>query len=92
MSTPACRTAAGCACREPPWTVQRYRILDVEGNGIRPTDLMELAAVTGGGRYSVDVDRAPQAIADLRRAADALDVEAQNAWTSPGSRRRAWMW
>lgn len=42
-----------------------------------------------GGSYSVDVERAPQAIADLRHAAQALKDEARNAWnlaniTPPG--------
>lgn len=44
---------------------------------------------TGGGGYSVDVERAPQAIVDLRRAAQALREEAEKAWelariTPPG--------
>jgi hypothetical protein len=44
---------------------------------------------TTGGGYSVDVERAPQAIADLRRAAQALRQEAEKAWelariTPPG--------
>lgn len=34
---------------------------------------------SGSGRYVVDVERAPQAIADLRRAADALEAEAVHA-------------
>ncbi|HEU0088353.1 MAG TPA: hypothetical protein VFQ77_12000 [Pseudonocardiaceae bacterium] len=44
---------------------------------------------TGGDGYSVDVERAPQAIADLRRTAKALWDEAKNSWnladiTPPG--------
>lgn len=44
---------------------------------------------TGGGGFSVDVERAPQAVADLRRAAEALKVEAEMAedlayMSSPG--------
>ncbi|MGH3751306.1 MAG: hypothetical protein ACRDRP_01180 [Pseudonocardiaceae bacterium] len=35
---------------------------------------------TGSGGFSVDLERAPQAIADLREAARALRVEAVNAW------------
>lgn len=51
--------------------------------------LPQPTTTTGGGGYSVDVERAPQAIADLRRAADALDAEAEKAWelaliTPPG--------
>ncbi|MGH3940354.1 MAG: hypothetical protein ACRDTG_17310 [Pseudonocardiaceae bacterium] len=34
---------------------------------------------TGGGGFSVDVERAPQAIADLRKAADALRDEAEKS-------------
>lgn len=36
---------------------------------------------TGSGGFAVDLDRAPQAIADLRAAADALRAEADNAWS-----------
>ena len=36
-------------------------------------------STTGGGGFSVDLDRAPQAIADLRAAAKALRTEADNA-------------
>ncbi|MDQ4104377.1 MAG: hypothetical protein M3186_11935 [Actinomycetota bacterium] len=38
-------------------------------------------STTGSGGFSVDLDRAPQAIADLRAAADALRAEADNAWS-----------
>lgn len=37
--------------------------------------------MTGSGGFSVDLERAPQAIADLRAAADALRAEADNAWS-----------
>src|SRR5262249_26219059 len=37
------------------------------------------ATTAGSSSYSVDVERAPQAIADLRRAAQALKDEADNA-------------
>ena len=36
--------------------------------------------MTGGGGYSVDMERVPQAIVDLRRAADGLRIESENAW------------
>lgn len=45
-----------------------------------PPALPQPTTTTGGGSYSVDVDRAPQAIADLRRAAEALESEATRAW------------
>ncbi len=45
-----------------------------------PPGLPQPTTTTGGGSYSVDVERAPQAIADLRRAADALEAEATRAW------------
>lgn len=35
--------------------------------------------MTSGGGFTVDLDRAPQAIADLRAAADALRAEARRA-------------
>ncbi len=38
-------------------------------------------ATTGSGGFSVDLDRAPQAIADLRAAADVLRDEAKKAWS-----------
>ncbi|MGH3788847.1 MAG: hypothetical protein ACRDRG_20380 [Pseudonocardiaceae bacterium] len=37
------------------------------------------ATTAGSGGFSVDLERAPQAIADLRAAADALRVEARRA-------------
>lgn len=45
-----------------------------------PPGYPQPTTTTGGGGYSVDVERAPQAIADLRRAADALEAEAARAW------------
>lgn len=36
---------------------------------------------TGSGGFSVDLERAPQAIADLREAARTLRIEADNAWS-----------
>ena len=60
------------------------------GEGLSgPPGLPQPTTTTGSGGYSVDVERAPQAIADLRRAADALKDEAKNAWnlaniTPPG--------
>lgn len=39
------------------------------------------ATTAGSGGFSVDLERAPQAIADLRAAADALRAEARNAWS-----------
>jgi len=51
--------------------------------------LPQPTTTTGGGGYSVDVERAPQAIADLRLAAQALKEEARRTWnlaniTPPG--------
>ncbi len=37
--------------------------------------------MTGSGGFSVDLERAPQAIADLREAARTLRAEADNAWS-----------
>lgn len=61
----------------------------VGGGTSGPPGLPQPTTTTGGGSYSVDVERAPQAIADLRRAAKALEAEAVRAWdlariTPPG--------
>jgi hypothetical protein len=46
-----------------------------------PAEGSPATTMTGSGGFSVDLDRAPQAIADLRAAANALRDEAANAWT-----------
>jgi hypothetical protein len=45
-----------------------------------PADGSPIIPTTGSGGFSVDLDRAPHAIADLREAARVLRVEAENAW------------
>jgi hypothetical protein len=45
-----------------------------------PADGSPVIPTTGSGGFSVDLDRAPHAIADLREAARILRVEAENAW------------
>lgn len=46
-----------------------------------PADGSPDIPTTGSGGFSVDLDRAPQAIADLRAAARVLWDEAENAWS-----------
>jgi hypothetical protein len=46
-----------------------------------PADGSPSITTIGSGGFSIDLDRAPQAIADLRAAARALWDEADNAWS-----------
>lgn len=46
---------------------------------VLPSTLRSRSATTTGEAYSIDVEHAPQAIADLRRAAQALIDEARRA-------------
>lgn len=44
----------------------------------QPPGYPQPTTMTGGGGFSVDVERAPQAIADLIHASEVLDAEARN--------------